>query len=396
MATNPSDMSVALAALRADVVVQGPAGERRLPIADFHRLPGDTPERDTNLAPGELIVAVELPPSPFAARSHYLKVRDRASYAFALVSVAAALDLRDGVVRDAALALGGVAHRPWRVAEAENALVGKPLDDATIARRERPTARRRRAAARQRFQGRAGAPIDRTRIEDRWRTRMITGQGIDRVDGALKVTGRAPFAAEFAAPGLVHAVMVTSTVPSGRIVRMDVAAALALPGVIAVLTPMNAPRLPQKGQGEVNPPAGRVLSLLQDDVVSYNNQPIAVAVADTLERAAQAARLVRVTYAPADAKLDFAAAKARAFAPPKANREPTDHQRGDIVASMAASATTVGAVYTTPIEHHNPMEPHATVAQWSGDKLTLHDATQNVGGVPHGDGARVRRRRPRT
>ena len=132
VATNPSDMSVALAALRADVVVQGSAGERRLPIADFHRLPGDTPERDTNLAPGELIVAVDLPPSPFAARSHYLKVRDRASYAFALVSVAAALDIRDGVVRDAGLALGGVAPRPWRVAEAENALVGRPLDDASI------------------------------------------------------------------------------------------------------------------------------------------------------------------------------------------------------------------------------------------------------------------------
>lgn len=132
VATNPSDMSVALAALRADVVVQGPAGERRLPIADFHRLPGDTPERETNLAPGELIVAVDLPPSPFAARSHYLKVRDRASYAFALVSVAAALDIRDGVVRDAGIALGGVAHRPWRVSEAENALVGRPLDDASI------------------------------------------------------------------------------------------------------------------------------------------------------------------------------------------------------------------------------------------------------------------------
>jgi len=138
---------------------------------------------------------------------------------------------------------------------------------------------------------------------------MITGQGIDRVDGALKVTGRAPFAAEFAPPGLVHAVLVTSSVPSGRIVRMDVAAATALPGVIAVLTPMNAPRLPQKGQAGVNPSAGRVLSLLQDDIVSYNNQPIAVAVADTLERAAQAARLVRVTYAAADAKLDFAAAE---------------------------------------------------------------------------------------
>jgi xanthine dehydrogenase YagR molybdenum-binding subunit len=210
---------------------------------------------------------------------------------------------------------------------------------------------------------------------------VITGQGIDRVDGSLKVCGRAPFAAEYAPPGLLHAVLVTSDVASGRIVRMDVAAATALPGVIAVLTPMNAPRLPQKGQWGVAPPAGRVLSLLQDDVVSYNNQPIAVAIADTLERATQAARLVRVVYAPGEAKLDFATAKARAFAPERANREPTDHQRGDLVAGMAGAATKVGAIYTTPIEHHNPMEPHATVAEWSGDRLTLHDATQNVGGV---------------
>jgi xanthine dehydrogenase YagS FAD-binding subunit len=133
VATQPSDMCVALAALRADVVVEGVNGERRIAMARFHRLPGDAPERDTELAPGELITAVELPPSPFAARSHYLKIRDRASYAFALVSVAAALDVRDGSVRDAALALGGVAHRPWRVVAAEEALVGRPLDEATIA-----------------------------------------------------------------------------------------------------------------------------------------------------------------------------------------------------------------------------------------------------------------------
>jgi xanthine dehydrogenase YagS FAD-binding subunit len=133
VATNPSDMNVALAALRAEVVLQGANGERRLPFADFHRLPGDTPERDTNLEPGELIVAVDLPASPFAAHSHYLKVRDRASYAFALVSVAAALDLQGGLVRDAALALGGVAPRPWRLALAEAALIGRPLDAAAIA-----------------------------------------------------------------------------------------------------------------------------------------------------------------------------------------------------------------------------------------------------------------------
>jgi xanthine dehydrogenase YagS FAD-binding subunit len=133
VATQPSDQNVALAALRAEVVVQGPQGERRIAIGEFHRLPGDTPQRDANLEPGELIVAVDLPASSFAANSHYLKVRDRASYAFALVSVAAGLDMRNGWVHDAALALGGVAHKPWRNTAAEQALIGGRLDDASIA-----------------------------------------------------------------------------------------------------------------------------------------------------------------------------------------------------------------------------------------------------------------------
>jgi xanthine dehydrogenase YagS FAD-binding subunit len=132
IAVNPSDMSVALAALDAVVRVRGPGGEREIAFADFHRLPGDRPERDTTLAPDELITAVDLPASPFAAHSHYLKVRDRASYAFALVSVAAALEMRDGLVRNAGIALGGVAHKPWRVKEAEAALIGRPLDDAAL------------------------------------------------------------------------------------------------------------------------------------------------------------------------------------------------------------------------------------------------------------------------
>jgi xanthine dehydrogenase YagS FAD-binding subunit len=125
-------MSVALAALDATVLVRGPQGERRIAFNDFHRLPGDAPQRDTTLASGELIVAVDLPPSPFAAHAHYLKVRDRASYAFALVSVAAALELRDGVVRNARIALGGVAHKPWRASAAETMLVGQRLDDAAL------------------------------------------------------------------------------------------------------------------------------------------------------------------------------------------------------------------------------------------------------------------------
>ncbi len=126
VAVHPSDMAVAMAALDATVVVLGKSGERRISLVDFHRLPGDAPERDTVLEHGELITAVELPALPFAARSAYRKVRDRASYAFALVSVAAALDIRNGTVRDSRIALGGVAHKPWRAAQAEAALRGTP------------------------------------------------------------------------------------------------------------------------------------------------------------------------------------------------------------------------------------------------------------------------------
>jgi xanthine dehydrogenase YagS FAD-binding subunit len=133
IATNPSDMNVALAALDAVVRVQGPKGEREIPIADFHRLPGATPNVDTNLAADELITAVDLPAMPFAIRSHYLKMRDRASYAFALVSVAAVLDLRgDGTINSARIALGGVAHKPWRALEAEKMLTGQKADVKTF------------------------------------------------------------------------------------------------------------------------------------------------------------------------------------------------------------------------------------------------------------------------
>jgi xanthine dehydrogenase YagS FAD-binding subunit len=134
IATNPSDMSVALSALDAVVRLKGPQGERQVALADFHRLPGDRPQDDTVIEPGELITAVDLPATPFAARSHYLKVRDRASYAFALVSVAVALDLQDGAVRDLRLVLGGVAHKPWRAQQAEDELRGRALDDAGLAR----------------------------------------------------------------------------------------------------------------------------------------------------------------------------------------------------------------------------------------------------------------------
>lgn len=125
IATHPSDMCVALAALDATVQVSGPQGERTMPFLEFHRLPGDTPHIETELKPGELITSVELPPLD-AAGSRYRKIRDRSSYAFALVSVAAAVSIRDGIVADVRLALGGVAHKPWRALEAERLLRHAP------------------------------------------------------------------------------------------------------------------------------------------------------------------------------------------------------------------------------------------------------------------------------
>jgi xanthine dehydrogenase YagS FAD-binding subunit len=129
VATHPSDMAVAMAVLEAFVNVHGPEGERRIPIEDLHRLPGHEPQRDTTLRHGELITSVDLPPAGFFSNSKYRKVRERASYAFALVSVAAALDVQDGVVRDSRVALGGVAHKPWRATKAEEALRGEPATE---------------------------------------------------------------------------------------------------------------------------------------------------------------------------------------------------------------------------------------------------------------------------
>ncbi len=130
IAVHPSDMCVALAALGAIVHVLGPSGERTIAFADFHRLPGDTPQRDTNLEPAEIITAIELPAEGFATNYTYLKLRDRASYAFALVSVAAALRLEGGMIAEVRLALGGVAHRPWHDPAAEAALRGQaPNED---------------------------------------------------------------------------------------------------------------------------------------------------------------------------------------------------------------------------------------------------------------------------
>jgi xanthine dehydrogenase YagS FAD-binding subunit len=154
IASNPSDMCVALAILDAVVHVGGPRGSRAIPFNEFHLLPGDTPQRETALEHGELITAVELPAAPFAARSHYLKVRDRSSYEFALASAAVALEVQDGVIRTARLALGGVATKPWRAFAAEQLLIGARPGEAAYA-----------AAAREALKDARGRPFNAFKIE---------------------------------------------------------------------------------------------------------------------------------------------------------------------------------------------------------------------------------------
>jgi xanthine dehydrogenase YagR molybdenum-binding subunit len=200
-----------------------------------------------------------------------------------------------------------------------------------------------------------------------------------RQDGHAKVTGAAKYAAEFAVPNMVHAYLVTSTVANGSITRMDTSRAERAPGVLHVMTPANAPKLPKDGKAGVNPPAGRVLSLLQDNTVTYNNQPIAVVIASSLEEAQHAATLVDVRYAVQPAKLDFEAGFPSAH--PGKNKVPAMLSKGEVPDAFAQAEVTIDQVYRTPMQNHNPMEPHATIAQWDGELLTLHDATQYIFGV---------------
>jgi xanthine dehydrogenase YagR molybdenum-binding subunit len=206
------------------------------------------------------------------------------------------------------------------------------------------------------------------------------GDPLTRVDGPLKVMGRATYAAEFDAPNLCHAVMVRSTVPVGTIVSIDTAAAKRMPGVLLVMTHENAPRLPQKGRAAVQPPAGRECSLLQEAVVRYNGEPIAVVVAESLEQATEAAAALPVAYGGGGPVLDLEIAK-RTSKPAKMIRGEPDKKWGDAQTALAGAPVKVDQVYRTPMEHHNPMEPHATVAVWNGDELTLYDATQYVDGA---------------
>ncbi len=206
---------------------------------------------------------------------------------------------------------------------------------------------------------------------------------MDRVDGRLKVTGKALYSAEHPVPGIVHAVMITSSIAKGRIQSVDTQVAESAPGVLSVLTYKNAPKLENGGNGPAGAksgPTSRKLNLLQDDKILFSNQPIGIVVADTFECAVHAAELVRFRYIVEHSNVVLEKGLSNAYKPEKSGGggDPTDSLRGDPPAASKTANTRIEHLYVTPTETHNPMEPHATIAVWEGSKLTLYDATQGV------------------
>ncbi|HVV83579.1 MAG TPA: xanthine dehydrogenase family protein molybdopterin-binding subunit, partial [Kofleriaceae bacterium] len=209
--------------------------------------------------------------------------------------------------------------------------------------------------------------------------RPWTGRDLDRVDGQKKVTGGATYAAETQVAQVAHAVIVGATTAPGTITAIDTAAAERAPGVIAVVTHLTAPPLP--GAKAKTKPNDRVVQVLQGAEVLYHDQPIALVVADTLERAQDAARRVEASYDGRPAVTDLEADLVSARPPSSAGgpTSPADSKRGDVDAALAAAPHRLDVTYRTPVETHNPMEPHATIAVWRGpDQLTVYDSTQAI------------------
>ena len=207
-------------------------------------------------------------------------------------------------------------------------------------------------------------------------TARALGQPSDRIDGALKVMGKATYTAEWAPAGLLHGVIVTSLVAAGRIATIDTSAAEAAPGVRLVMTHRNAPKVNAISSRIGSP--DKTLALLQDDIVWHQGQPVALVVADSFEQATHAAHLVRVAYVKTEATLTIAAARKAGFAVPVPGKRGLD-TRGDPDAALKAAPVRIDLRFTTPIQHHNPMEPHATIASWEAGRLTVYDSHQTVG-----------------
>ncbi len=220
-------------------------------------------------------------------------------------------------------------------------------------------------------------------------SRDVIGRPLSRIDGRLKVTGGARYSAEIPLPNLAHAVLVESTIARGRILSMDIQAAEAVPGVLAIITYLNAPRLvspapvavASRDRDSTSGTAGQSYVPVQDNVIHHSGQHIGVVVAETLEQATYAASLVRVEYEREQPTVDMEHPLDAPFKPADIWGEPTDVQRGNVEQGLVEADVCIDQTYVTVVQHHTTMEPHATIAQWEGNSLTLYDSSTWVYGV---------------
>ncbi|MBI5258140.1 MAG: molybdopterin-dependent oxidoreductase [Burkholderiales bacterium] len=374
-ATHASDLAVALLALDAQLLLQSAAGERRLALADLYQEPGTqdatVPLTEHTLAPGELITAIELPCTRAAGGSLYTKVRDRASFQFAVVSLAVALEVQDGRITQARLAAGGVGTVPWRLQASEAALVGQPFGAAAW-----------EAAASAATQGAAPLPGNAFKLDLLRRCvvhtlqRAATHAGCTRMNSTrweadAKVRGTALYTADEPVPGTLHAAVVPAPVARGRLLGLDTQAAWALPGVVAIYGVGDLPALRPNG----------FANWLEDDQLHWHGQPVALVVAEDEATARAAAARVGVRAQAEPPVTSLAQASALPFAPAQAARVPTDTQRGEPDAAIAAAEIQLDLRYEIAAQHHQPLEPHACLAHWQGEQLTLYCSTQAVFGT---------------
>ncbi len=387
VATHPSDPAVALAVLDAIVEISSPDGARTMPIGDFlltqEEAAAQGGTRATNAAAlenrlqvGEIITGFRVPADAAARRSAYVKVRERQSYEYAMVSAAVAIDLDGERIRSARVALGSVAQKPWRLASAERALAGIPLRSERVGQALEAALADARPPKGNEFKVRSRSKRGAPCAAGGGRCRMI--QAPRRPDGRAKVTGDAAYAGERSPSNVLHAVMVTSPIARGRVTRIDASAALEHPGVMSVLTHADMPRL----AAAPVPPAAQSFTPMQSTEVQYEGQPVALVLAETLEAAEHGAALVDAQYASA---APVAFEHGEVVIPRKEGNgyafAELDVRKGDADTALANAAAKVDAEYVTPTRHHNMMEPSATLAEWRGDELHVHDATQWTFGI---------------
>ena len=373
IATHPSDVAVALAALDARV------RRRRAQQADAQcRSRTFTACRATRRSarrcssPASSSPRIDVPASPMARRSHYLKVRERASYEFALVSAAVALDLDGGMIREARIALGGVAPKPWRLPEAEAALHWHSHRSAGgSAARPRARLRRSQAAPAQRLQGRARQARGRARTPDRRRHRMThhrtTHQPARR---PRQGHGRGALYGRYADGGVAYAVLVPATIPSGTIIAIDAAAAAPAPGVLSLHASQHAELQ------RVSMPAGQAFLPLQDDRIVYEGQPVALVVADTLRMQPKPQRRCTLPTARSPSRTDFRAQLERGH-PSQLVLRP-DSRTGDAAQpGFGAGQTRAHLPHRRPASQCDGAIGHDRALAADGS-LLVHDAMQGV------------------